>query len=287
MRWLNLRGDRSAKVVVQPRRVRRWSRRSVYVALGGTTLVALIGAGWWLERSGRIAEARDASVQQVVTWLGSIGLSVANVEVEGRGRSSREAILAALGVSRGTPLLAVDPAAAKRRLESLPWVRAASVERRLPDTIYIRLVERQPLAFWQRQGKLVLVDRDGVVIPNERLEKFGNLIVLVGEDAPGTGAALVDMLAGEPDIAGHVAAAVRVGARRWNLHLDSGIEIALPEEDAAAAWHRLAEFEHRDGLLERDVQMVDLRLPDRLVVRPTGEIQKPVPKKSRQPGKTT
>src|SRR6185312_3502645 len=115
----------------------------------------------------------------------------------------------------------------------------------------IRLVERQPLAFWQRDGKLVLVDRDGVVVPSDHLDRFGNLIVLVGADAPQAGGALIDMLASEPELAAHVAAAVRVGGRRWTLHLDDGVDVALPEEGADAAWHRLAALERSDGILER------------------------------------
>ena len=188
------------------------------------------------------------------------------MQVEGRGRASREAVLNAVAVARGTPILAVDPIETKQRLEAVPWIRSASVERRLPDTLYIRLVERQPLAFWQRQGKLVLIDRDGVVIPTERLDSFGNLIVLVGPDAPANGAALIDMLATEPHLAAHVAAAVRVGGRRWNLRLDNNVDIALPEDDPTAGWRRLAQLERSDGILEREIQAVDLRLPDRLVV---------------------
>ena len=285
MRFLTARTQRPA---TRARRLRRWSPRRVLAAAVVALLTAAGGAGWWLSRSGIIAASIQSAERSLLAWTARLGLAVADVEVEGRDRASREAILAALGVARGTPILAVDPAQAKRRLESIPWVRAASVERRLPDTLYIRLVERQPLAFWQRQGKLVLVDRDGAVVPSEHLESFGNLLVLVGADAPKAAAALLDMLAGEPELAPHVAAAVRVGGRRWNLRLDSGIDIALPEEDPEAAWHRLAALERSDGILQRAIEMVDLRLPDRLVIRSApAENSKTPPKKGRQPGKTT
>ncbi|HXZ02296.1 MAG TPA: cell division protein FtsQ/DivIB [Stellaceae bacterium] len=284
MRFLTARTERSQKPA---RRRRRWSRRNL-LAVAAAIVVAIGGAGWWLQRSGALAEAAQATAHAFLDWTAGWGLAVNDVQVEGRQRTSREAILGALGVARGTPILALDPAEAKRRLESLAWVRSASVERRLPDALYIRLVERQALAFWQRQGKLVLVDRDGVVVPSDRLDSFGALIVLVGPDAPKAGAALLDMLAGEPELAPHVAAAVRIGGRRWNLRLDSGIDIALPEEDPAAAWHRLAELERSDGILERDIDLVDMRLADRLVLRTApSETAKPAPKKGRQPGNNT
>ena len=281
MRFLKRRDDASPR----QRRARPWSRRTIVAASRAAAVVALAGSGFLLYRTGAIASVAAAAEQRMLAWTAQCGLAIGNVQVEGRERANRDAVLSAIAVVRGTPIFAVDPAEAKRRLESVPWIRSASVERRLPDTLHVRLVERQPLAFWQRHGKLVLVDREGTVITGERLERFGNLLVLVGPDAPVTGAALIDMLGTEPDLAGHVAAAVRVGGRRWNLRLDNGIDIALPEDDAAAAWRRLAQLERSDGILERNIQMVDLRLPDRLVLRTVPEPHKTPPRKGRQPGK--
>jgi cell division protein FtsQ len=270
------------------RRPRRLSRRMLLTTLGGTLLCIAAGAAMWSVRSGFAASAADALSERAAVTGGTIGLTVANVEVEGRSRANREAILHALGVRRGTPILAVNPMEAKARLEAITWVRSADVERRLPDTIHVHLVERQPLAYWQRRGKLVLIDREGVVVPTDRLDVFAGLIVLVGEDAPSQGAALLDMLTTEPALAKRVAGAVRVGGRRWNLHMDNGIDVELPEEDPAAAWHHLAELDLKDRLLSRNIETVDLRLPDRLVVRVVPEASKPASsKKGRQPGKAT
>jgi len=283
MRFLKRRDDPPAP---RQRQAKPWSRRTILLNAGAAALGAVALTGVVLERTGVIARAGAAVEQRVFALTARCGLAVGNVQVEGRGRASRAAVLNAIAVTRGTPILAVDPAEAKQRLEAVPWIRSASVERRFPDTLHIRLVERQPLAFWQRHGKLVLIDRDGVVIPTDRLGQFGNLIVLVGPDAPAHGAALIDVLATEPALAAHVAAAVRMGGRRWNLHLDNNVDIALPEDDAAAAWRRLAQLERSDGILEREIQEVDLRLPDRLVVRTVTEPPKPKGKKSRQ-GKAT
>jgi cell division protein FtsQ len=285
MRFLSRRP--AATPSPRPRRRQRLRRRPLLIGTAGVFALILLGGGWWLERSGAVARATDALHTRIADAAARAGLAVESVEVEGRHRAGRAAILSALGVHRGTPMLAVDPATAKARLEALPWVRSAAVERRLPDTLYVRLVERRPLAFWQRNGKLALVDREGEVIPTERLDGFGPLIVLVGDDAPGLGAQLVDMLASEPALAPHVTAAVRVGGRRWNLRLDSGIDVALPEEQPAEAWHRLAALDRKDRLLERNIEEVDLRLPDRLVVRVAAEPPKAPSKKGRHPGKST
>jgi len=289
MRFLSARAEKRAKpAAARARRARRWTRGQRLAATGSALLLAIVGGSWGLERSGAVATIGHTAAGGFFAATAELGLRVRDVEVEGREHASRAAILDALDVGRGTPILAVDPFAAKERIESIAWVRAASVERRLPDTLFIHLVERQPLAYWQRDGKLVLIDRDGVVVPTDHLDSFGNLPVLVGADAPQAGGALIDMLATEPTLAPRVAAAVRIGGRRWTIHFDNGVDVALPEDNATAAWHRLAALEHSDGILERAIEQVDMRLPDRLTIRVApSEMPKTPAKKGHQPGKTT
>jgi cell division protein FtsQ len=250
-------------------------------------VIAALGAGsFWLARDGAFDIAVKRGDEQVAVWSKAAGFAVANLAVVGRHRVSREAILAAVAAPRGTPLLAVDIDAAKTKLEALAWVKRAEIERQFPDTIFIRLTEREPMAFWQRQGKLALIDTEGLVVATDGLDGFNSLIVLVGEDAPQNAAALLDLLSQEPTLQKHVAAAVRVGGRRWNLRLDNGIDVALPEQDADAAWHRLATLERSEGLLERAILAVDLRLPDRYVLR-MPEVPKPAAAKKSKSGKPT
>ena len=165
-------------------------------------------------------------------------------------------------------MLAFDPEAAKRRVEALPWVRRATVERRLPDVVYLRLDERRPLALWQQNGRFALIDREGQVILRDGIERFADLLVVIGADAPANAARLIAMLGAHKDLAGRVRAAIRIGGRRWNLRLDNGIDIRLPESGAAAAWSRLAKLDAEQGLLGRDILSVDLRLEDRVIIRP-------------------
>jgi cell division protein FtsQ len=116
-------------------------------------------------------------------------------------------------------------------------------------------------------GKLAVIDERGDVIVRENVEPFGHLLVVVGEDAPRHAGDLVRMLESQPDLVDQVEVAVRVGGRRWNLRLAGNISVRLPEEDAGAAWARLAEYQNRHGVLTENIMMLDLRLPDRLTVR--------------------
>ncbi|HUC70112.1 MAG TPA: FtsQ-type POTRA domain-containing protein [Stellaceae bacterium] len=227
--------------------------------------------------------------RRLVEASAALGLRVADIRVEGRETTDRETILDALGAHPGTPILAVDPVRAKQQLESLPWVRSALIERRLPDTIYVHLVEREPMALWQHGGKVELIDRSGAVIPVARLDRFAKLPMVVGENAASHAAELLAMLSSEPGLFARVTAAVDVGGRRWNLRIDNTIDVLLPSDDPAAAWADLARLQRDSAILQRDVQAIDMRLPDRLVVRVAPEPPKDAPpaKKGRPTAKNT
>lgn len=261
-----------------------WWLGSAVLVMGG------LYGGMQLSRSPIAQSALQYSANRLLDGTARLGLVVADIKVEGRETTDRDTILAALGAAPGTPILAMSPRRAREQLESLPWVRSAVVERRLPDTLYVRLVERKPLALWQHGGKLELIDRAGAVIPVARLDRFAKLPMVVGESAARHAAELLDMLAAEPDLASRVSAAIRVGDRRWNLRIDNAIDVLLPADAAASAWAQLARLERSSSILKRDVQVVDVRLPDRLFLRVGPEPpakEAPTSKKGRQSANNT
>ena len=248
------------------RRVGPWWRARI--TLAAAALVAAAGAGgvWWLWQDGLAQRALAQAKWSLIATSADLGLTVQEILVLGRRETSRQELLAAVRLARGAPILAFDPDGARRRIERLPWVRTVTVERRLPDTVLLRLVERQPLALWQHKGRFSLIDRQGAVIEDGDIGRFPDLLVVVGEDAPEAAAELREVLMTQPELMVRVRAAARVGGRRWNLRLDNGIDVRLPEEDVASAWARLAEYERSHRILARDVEVLDLRLPDRLIV---------------------
>jgi len=265
MRWLKhkKKTEKGARKKPAP----AWVRPTLRVASWAGIAVAAVAAPWWAIDSGLAAKGAAAAWRPVVSATAGIGLTVRQVLAEGRTETTQDDILKALAIRGGEPILGIDAEAARSRVESLPWVRSAAVERRLPDTIRVRIVERHPMAWWQKDGKLVLIDRSGEPIRVPPPARYSTLIVLVGDDAPVHAAALLAMLAREPDLAARVHAAVRVGQRRWNLKIDDAIDIRLPEDGADAAWTKLGELERKNRILSRDIEAVDMRLPDRLIVQ--------------------
>jgi cell division protein FtsQ len=260
----------------------------MWIAVPAAVLAALWGAVQ-LSGSPLGRAALEKTVDKVLGASALLGLTVSDIEVEGRETTDRETILAALAAGPGTPILAVNPARAKKQLEALPWVHSAVIERRLPGTLYVRMIERKPLALWQHGGRIELIDRDGGVIPVTRLDQFAKLPMVVGAGAATHAAELISMLATQPDLAARITAAIRVGDRRWDLRIDNAIDVLLPADDPVGAWSRLASLERSNTILKREVQTIDLRLPDRLVLRVTPEAVKEAPaaKKGRLAAKST
>jgi cell division protein FtsQ len=147
-------------------------------------------------------------------------------------------------------------------------VSSATVERRLPDTLYVTLKERRAVAIWQNGSEYTLIDTNGRTVRASRMPPGAEtLLLLGGAGAPEHVGELLLLLAWEPAITKQLRAAVWVGQRRWNLVLNNGTEIWLPEEDAVAALQRVAKLDGGYKLLSREFGVVDLRLPDKLYLR--------------------
>ena len=237
------------------------------IALWAVAVLAAFAGGWGLWYGGAMGRVADLTADKVLEATARFGFAVDDVMVVGREQTDGQDLMRAVDLRRGTPILDFDTEAAKARVEALSWVHSAAVERVLPGTVLVRIQERQPLALWQHQGRVRLIDHEGREIETGGLERFTDLLLVVGSDAPEHTAALLHTLQTEPELMMRVEAAIRVGERRWNVRLEDGIDVRLPEENPADAWHRLAEYERKHGVLGRDVEVLDLRLPDRLIVR--------------------
>lgn len=201
----------------------------------------------------------------------AIGFGVAQVHLDGQRETSESAILAALGIGPDSSLLSVDAGEARERLVSLPWIEQATVRKTYPGSVYVQIQERAAAALWQRGSQLSVVDRDGNVLADGLDARFVELPLLVGTDANRQVDAILTLLADFPDLRARTRAAVYVGGRRWDVVLTNGVQIRLPEHDTREALANLVEIDRREQLFDRDIASIDVRLRDRIAIRPTEE----------------
>ena len=167
------------------------------------------------------------------------------------------------------PQALVDVVGIRQRLLRFGWVKDARVSRRLPDTLVIDIVERNPAALWQSSGRLALIDAEGVVLDRVPVDKMPDLPLLIGPGANSQEQQLDRLMADVPTLKPQLASATWVGGRRWDLNFQSGETVALPEGEAAArgALTRFAKLDKSSGLLGRGIVRFDLRIPDKMIVR--------------------
>lgn len=255
--------DRPSSLRLMLRRQRRLLRPAAW-AVAALAVLLLIGLA---ARSVGSTTSLASLRERMGKAAAASGLRVTDVVIEGRANTPEPLLRAAVGISKGDAILGFSVEQARARIETLSWVKHATVERRLPGTVVVSLQERSPFAIWQNRGQHVLVDRAGLVV-NPDVSQFRKLPLIVGPGAPAAAAALLDALADRPALADRVLASVRVGERRWDLHMNTGIDVMLPEGHEAAALERLLRLQQEHALLDRPLAVIDMRLSDRLVLRP-------------------
>ncbi len=206
-------------------------------------------------------------VQGIGTLAGYLGFTLEDVVVEGRMRTDKAQILTNLDLERGKPLLSINLAESKAKLEELSWVKAVRVERRLPDTLVIRISEKDPVAVWQNKSKTFLVDRDGELVEAKEAYKYKDLLVVTGHQAPRYVGDLVVLLEKFPEIGTRVTAATHLRSTRWDIRIDDKFDVKLPEKDIDKALSYLIDLEKHHQLTDRDIKTIDMRLPGQLIFR--------------------
>lgn len=261
-----------------------WRRVKWTFALGLLASIACGGTYAWY-RTDLPAQVRIAAQDLLGEAGATADLRVDAVNLRGRRNAPLEMLAEAVDVQRGDPILSLDLDALRRRIESIGWIRQATVWRQLPDTLHIEVVEREPFARWQIDGRVYLIDRDGKVLEESDRPDFVHLMLLVGAGASDKANELMALLEIDPLLSQQVVNAIRVRNRRWDIEFTNGVIARLPEENPDQAWIRLIGLEREHGLLRRDIEVVDLRLEDRLIVRMHPDAESPMG--DTQPAKKT
>ena len=242
-----------------------FGRRAAVIS---ASLVVVLWCSAWFFLSDSDAKLSDWVRGRVISAAGVAGYRVDNILVEGRKYSDADALLGVINIAQGDAIFLFDPDDAKVQIEKIGWVRSARVERRLPDTIYIKLNERQPMALWRNGKDLSLVDSDGALLTQENLDRFKNLLMVRGRGAPAKASELLSLLDAEKTLKDLVDHASLIEGRRWDLHLLDGKRVKLPESEVGLALRNMMIRHEQDNILGKDtITVIDARYQGRLIIR--------------------
>lgn len=158
-------------------------------------------------------------------------------------------------------------------LMELDAVKQASVQIRTGGVLQIDVMERQPALIWRMGENLDILDATGAFIRAAVARTdYPHLPLIAGEGANMQTAKALELFAAVDPIADRVRGLVYVGERRWDVVLTQDQRILLPEQNPVQALERVLVLNQAQDLLDRDLRVVDLRLPNRPTLR-VGQIQ--------------
>ena len=239
-----------------------WLRRAGYWALGGLILAIIVT----LALAFRVPQMVGTGLGEAV---GEAGFAVKRVEIKGLDHMQRLPVYAAALDQDSMALPLVDIDATRARMLQFGWVKEARVSRRWPDTLVVDIVERKPAAIWQYNRRLALIDDEGVVLEEVRLDAMPDLPLVIGPNANRQTGSLARLIEAAPALKPILASATWIGGRRWDIGFQSGETLALPEGEEAAkkALVLFARMDQQTPLLGRGLVRFDMRIPGKFIVR--------------------
>lgn len=199
--------------------------------------------------------------------------AIQRVEVAGAVHTSRAALEKFTKGYRGLNLFKLDIDRVRGELGSLAWVSRIEIEKALPDTLRIRIVERTPVALVAQGGGLRYVDENGAA--------FADLTPAVGDqDLPVIAATTAAEIARGVELVRRLrehdpAIYARVSEVRPLLphgyaifDRQLGATILAEDADLSSKWRDLYSIVAAERLQRGDVEYADLRFNDRIVVKP-------------------
>lgn len=244
-----------------------WVRATVFVYLPLSALAAAVSAA---VSSDRLREAVRTEVEALADGLAARPeFVVRGVDIEGGSPALTARVRALLGPVEGRSSLRLDLDRIRREIGAFGEVASASVWFDPTGRLVIGLDERLPAALWREpDGTLWLIDRTGTLIARaETRAAHPRLPLLMGLGAPARVGEALALLSAAPDLAPRVRAVTRVGRRRWDLVLDRDMRVALPETGAVRALKGAMGLHFGEELFDRDLAVIDLRLPERPALR--------------------
>ncbi len=228
-----------------------------------------------IERSRRkrvLTGVASAAGVAAVVWLAFVSpvLDVRQVVVVGgRHISSQDAAAAAM-LGRDDNLLLLSTGEIARRIEQLPWVRSAKVERKLPGTVRVRVVERRAAAVLSLGSARWTLDRFGNVLTEGGVADLP-VLAGVGVSDVTAGTKLTDVVVQDaltawrslpPRIRRRVEAVVAPTAERITLSLDDGTQIRFGAAESLRSKNEVLEVLLAQVRAEGvPVAYIDVRVP--------------------------
>lgn len=220
-----------------------------------------------------IAAAMIATMWIVQEMRSDRRFAITKIETTGLRLSDAAAVRAVCEQWSGANLFELDIESLRAELTSLPWVEAVTIEKRVPDTLVVRVAERVPVGLAMTNEGLRYVDREGRAFA-PIAPSVGNpgLPLVTGKSVDERRRAvsfLETLRADDPDLYSRVSQIEALRPSGFRLFdRDLAARLFVPETGAAESWRRLYALERVESWGPSGLEYADLRFTRRIVVQP-------------------
>ena len=251
----------------------------LFVRIGLPFVVVFLATSIYLADQGR----RDALVGSYLSVKRSIEqrpeFMVKLMAIEGASNEVAEDIREIMGLDFPVSSFDLNLEELRVRVMELDAVADAKLQIRAGGILYFSISQRDPAFVWRRSDGLEVLDRFGMRVgPLEVRSSRPDLPLIAGEGADLAAVEAQRLIAVAGPVRDRIRGLVRIGKRRWDIVLDGGQTIMLPPSGAVAALERVMARVQIQGLLDRDIQTIDMRNPDRPTIRMTSEVMEEIQK---------
>ena len=230
-------------------------------------LICMIG-GLYLADDTRRANLSGGLTAMVEKIQSREAFMVHRMEIEGASPAVDKGLRAMLPVTLPASSFDIDLPKLRMQIQMLDAVEHVDLRIQPGGILSAVVTERTPVVLWRHARGIELLDKTGhrvASVTSRDLRR--DLPVIAGEGAGARAPEALALIDAAGPILPRLRGLERMGERRWDLVLDRGQRIMLPADRPLPALEHALSLDRADGLLSRDVIAVDLRDPQRPVLR--------------------
>ncbi|WP_010397986.1 cell division protein FtsQ/DivIB [Paracoccus sp. TRP] len=257
-------------------------RRLVHIGL--PAFLAAMVAGLWLSDETRRANLTGGINAIVDRIQHREEFMVKMMTIEGASPVVDKGLRAMLPVDLPASSFDIDLEKLRERVLKLDAVEAVDLRIKPGGVLSAVVTERVPVVLWRHARGIELLDKTGHRVASvTSREVRGDLPIIAGEGADLAAPEALALIDAAGPILPRLRGLERIGERRWDLVLDRGQRIKLPEDKALQALERAIALDRAQDMFERDIAVIDLRQEARPVVRLGLEAQNAIRRARGQP----
>lgn len=205
------------------------------------------------------------SVRIVMTGIGrGTNAYINNISISAdQSDKDLSAIVAAATLAPNTPSYSIDLNMLNERVSKVPGVKKSAVRRMPNGNLSVRVALHRAVALWADGEHYFPLSADGTIVNKPTDVRDMSHVVFRGK-LPNN---ITQITNAAHNLVGNLDYMEWIENRRWNMYTNDGIIIMLPEENPTAAIGTLISLHNNHHILDKDIQMIDMRDSARILVK--------------------